>query len=90
MLPHKDSKIPHVLKRWLVENKRAVIISSFVSIGFVLLLLVVLLSSRAGSAPLSEGRVPKKVEGGGKLIWKTSLSQELGVSGVLGLNVRAR
>ena len=61
VLPHhKDSKIPHIVKRWLVENKRVVIISSFVSIGFVLLLLVVVLSGRAGSAPLSGGRVSIK------------------------------
>ena len=46
------------VQRWLVENKRVVILSAIVSLGFVLVVTVAVLSGRGGSAPDSGGEKP--------------------------------
>ena len=43
------------VQRWLVENKRGVIVSAIVSLGLVLVIIVAVVSSNGGSAPVSGG-----------------------------------
>ena len=45
------------VQRWLVENKRGVVVSAIILLGFVLVVIVAVLSSRGGSAPVSGGKM---------------------------------
>jgi len=43
------------VQRWLVDNKRGVVVSAIVSLGLVLVIIVAVVSSNGGSAPVSGG-----------------------------------
>ena len=43
------------VQRWLVENKRGVVLSAIATLGFVLVVIVAVVSSRGGSAPVLGG-----------------------------------
>ena len=50
------------VQRWLVENKRGVVVSAIILLGFVLVVIVAVVSSRGGSAPVSGGKMSNKLK----------------------------
>ena len=58
-----------------MENKRGGVVSSIVGLGFVLVVVVAVVSSQGGAVPLPGGEIHKSIDGG--LVVHTYMSDKI-------------